>query len=411
MICALIALNMHFFDNESPWRTYQAFRTSLQARKHYTEYNIPSSTPPNQVRTPTSWLKLQDQLTGKELIQILKPGGHRLIAKVYDPLFIVLKGSNRLKARRKFSDFINFLDIDALKDHLLPFILTVIVAAAGVTLLMNHLLLRELPDEMDTLETVEGPLLTTQTLYEGHSLDVVMVAASPKGIVASVGLDRRIVVWNLRGKWGPTKDIISPACSEHLLWPVMALALDNLGQWLAIAPRTGRISLWQIKESTFYRSFSLELHGQTPNAFFFAPRQEDAACGGPRLIVVRQNGWLSEVCILTGQMYHHKICDGIVVSSSHGVSTHKMSLRIVTACQMGKIFVTYRPQGDWATEQLNPSPIPATMNPNAVINPEPCTIIPLPVLGMVVSSRECNVDLVDLLSGMWAYAPFTRKSR
>ncbi|KAF8474745.1 sterol-sensing domain of SREBP cleavage-activation-domain-containing protein [Kalaharituber pfeilii] len=394
MICVLIALNMHFFDNESPWRTFQTLLENFPPRGSPEAYALPTNMPLNQARTPTSWLSLQDQLTGRELIQNLKPGGHRLIAKVYEPLFVVLKGSNRVRARKIFSDFINFKDLDALKDHSLPFILTVVASAAGVTLLMNHLLLKELPDELYGFEGEEGPLLTTQTLYEGHSLDVVMIVASPKGIVASVGLDRRIVVWNLRGKWGPTKDIISPACSEHLLWPIMGLAMDNLGQWLAIAPRSGRISFWQVKESSFYKSVALGLRGQTPSALFFAPRHEDNACGGPRLIVVRQDGWLYEVYILTGQIYHHKICDGIIVSSSHGVSTYKMSLRIVTACQQGKLFVTYRPHGEWFTEELyNPSII------GGELLSEPCTIIPLPVLGMVVSSRACNVDLVDLLSG------------
>lgn len=389
---------MHFFDNETPWRTFQAFRESLQVRKQADA--SPANMPLNQARTPTSWLKLQDQPTGKELIQIWKPGGHRLIAKVYDPLFIVLKGSDRVRAKKSFSDFINFLDIDALKDHSMPFILTIVVSAAGVTLLMNHLLLKEPPDDLGGLETAEGPLLTTQTLYEGHSLDIVMLAASPKGILVSVGLDRRIVVWNLRGKWGPAKDVISPACSEHMLWPVMALALDNLGQWLAIAPRAGRISLWQVEESNFHRSFSLELQGQNPSAFFFAPRQEDQACGGPRLIVVRQDGWLFEVCVSTGLMLHHRICPGIIVSSSHGVSTHKMSLRIVTLCEEGQIFVTSKLQGEWCTEPLYVSKALAESFSRGVPNPEPFTILPLPVLGMVVSSRECNVELVDLLSGM-----------
>ena len=403
MICVLITLNMHFFDNESSWQTLHSLTDALRASEQMQEFSVlPTIMPLNQARTPTSWLKLQDQLTGKELIQLLKPGGHRLVAKVYDPLFVVLKGSDRLKTQERFADFVNFLDIDALKDHTLPFILTVIVAAAGVTLLMNHLLLKELPDDFDDLDAEEGPLLTTQTLYEGHSLDVVMLTACQKGIVASVGLDRRIVVWNLLGKWGPTKDIITPACSEHLLWPVMVLALDNLGQWLAIAPRTGKLSLWQISEGSFYRSISLELHAQTPSAFFFAPQREDSEDEHPEphLIVVRQNGWLSEVCIVTGRMYHHRICDGIVVSSSHGVSTHGMSWRIVTACQHGKIFVTSRSQGEWVTEQLFVSQEIERSTRTGHPAPEPCTILPLPVLGMVVSSRECNVDLVDLLSGI-----------
>lgn len=400
MICVLIALNAHFFDNETPWRTFQAFCESIQIRKQAADIGAsPANMPLNQARTPTSWLELQDQSTGKELIQIWKPGGHRLIAKVYDPLFIVLKDSDRIRAKKCFSDFINFLDLDALKDHSLPFILTIVVAAAGVTLLMNHLLLKELPDVLEGLEATEGPLLTTQTLYEGHSLDIVMLAASPKGIVVSVGLDRRIVVWNLRGKWGPAKDIISPACSEHVLWPVMALAVDNLGQWVAIAPRAGRISLWQIEESSFHCSVSLELQGQNPSAFFFAPRQEDQACGGARLIVVRQDGWLFEVCVSAGHILHYRICPSII-SSSHVVSTHKMSLRIVTLCEEGQIFVTYKLQGEWRTELLYVSEALAESFSRGNPDLEPFTILPLPVLGMVVSSMECNVELVDLLSGM-----------
>ena len=408
-MCALLALNVHFFDSESPWRTAQALLKSIQVPVSMNEGAslLPSSMPLNQARTPASWLKLQDQLTGKELIQNIKPGAHSLIAMVYDPMFIVLKGSSRQKMNG-LSDFLKFLDIDSLKDHFLPFVLTVVIAAAGVTLLMNHLLLKEQTDELDEVKSSEGPLLTTQTLYEGHSLDVVMVAASPKGVVASVGLDRRIVIWNLRGKWGPTKDIITPACSEHLLWPVMALSLDGLGEWLAIAPRTGTLSFWQVKESSFYRSVSLELHGQTPCAFFFAPRHEDNDCGGPRLIVVRQNGWLSEVFVHTGQMFHHRIWEGIVVSSSHGVSTHRMSLRIVTASQQGEIFVTSRYQGIWSTEKLTVShPWASHAPPTPVAAGEACAILPLPVLGMIVSSRSCNVELVDLVSGNRLSSPFS----
>lgn len=404
MICFLVALNMHFLENQSPLRTvlslFQVVSTGLI--NGYTE-NVPQSVAPtmpiNVARSPTSWLKIQDQLTGKELIRIVKPGAYRMVAKAYNPTFFVLRGSNRSRVPSMLPNLANVIDLNTITDHLQGFVLFVVMVIAGVTLLMNYLLMKYISEDISDVAENDGPLLTCQTLYEGHSLDVVMLTASARGVLVSVGLDRRIVVWKLKPKWQvPSKDIIRPTCAEHCLWPVMAITLDERGEWLAIAPRVGNVSFWHVGEATFKGSINVDFGGHQPSAFFFEPGKHVDPEKGPYLIILRQNGWLSEICIKNGQDIRHRICTGVVVSSSHGVFTPRLPLRIVTACQKGRIFVTSKSAGFWHSQQLNMFEQPM-IPPMLEAGGEASTILPMSALGMIVISRSCNVDLVDLLSG------------
>lgn len=390
---------MHFLENQSPLRTVVSLYEMVISGGGSGLMDSPDpspapSMPINVARTPTSWLKRQDQLTGKELIGIVKPGAYRMVAKAYDPLFFVLRGSTRSKIPSLLPNLVSGFGFDTLKEYFQGFALTIIVVVAGVTLLMNHLLMKDITADMSEAPENEGPLLTCHTLYEGHSLDVVILTASPSGVVVSVGLDRRIVVWKLKTVWQqPSKDIIRPTCPQHSLWPIIAIALDERGEWLAIAPKKGRVSIWSVKEAAFKRSVTVGLGEHQPSAFFFEPQGHD---DGPRLIVLRHDGWLSEICVATGNTIHHRVCTGVIVSSSHGVFTLRLPLRIVTACQRGRIFVTSKMHGEWTSGQLNlfEPAISPILDPS-----ESCTILPLSALGMIVTSRSCNVDLVDLLSG------------
>lgn len=405
MICFLVGLNMHFLENQSPLRTCLSLieMVSNGLTSGYSENTraAASAMPINVARSPTSWLKIQDQLTGKELIRIVKPGGYRMVAKAFDPTFFVLRGSNRSKIPGMLPNLANVIDFNKIVEHFQGFILTIIIVIAGVTLLMNHLLMKyTAEDGMGDVTENNGPLLTCQTLYEGHSLDVVMLATSVRGIVVSVGLDRRIVVWKLKNRWQvPSKDIIRPTCPENILWPVIAIALDEKGEWLAIAPRVGKISFWHLGEATFKGSVAVDLAGHQPSAFFFEPGKHDPG-QGPYLIVLRHNGLLFEICIRTGRAMHHRICTGVVVSSSHGVCTPRLPLRIVTACERGRIFVTSKLAGNWHTEQLNMFDQPM-VPPMLEAGGEASTVLLLSALGMIVVSRSCSVDLVDLLSGTY----------
>lgn len=400
MICFLVGLNMHFLENQSPLRTcFSLLEMITNGLSPKNTHSPTAAMPINVARSPTSWLKLQDQLTGKELIRIVKPGAYRMVAKAFDPTFFVLRGSNRSKIPSMLPNLANVIDLNTIIDHLQGFVLAIVVVIAGVTMLTNYLLTKYISEDMnDDVTEKNGPLLTCETLYEGHSLDVVMLTTSVKGVVVSVGLDRRIVVWKLKTRWQtPSKDIIRPTCPEHILWPVMAITLDEKGEWLAIAPRVGRISFWHVGEATFKGSIDVDLAGHQPSAFFFQPGRYGDLDQGPCLIVLRQNGWLSEICIRTRQAMHHRICTGVVVSSSHGACTPRLPLRIVTACQKGRIFVTSKLAGDWHTEQLNMFDQP--MIPMIEAGGEASTVLLLSALGMIVVSRSCSVDLIDLLSG------------
>ncbi|KAF8252243.1 hypothetical protein K440DRAFT_651426 [Wilcoxina mikolae CBS 423.85] len=405
MICFAIALNMHFLDNQHPIVTLMMLVGMLRNPNRF-HRSLEHEMPLNVARTPLAWLSKQDECTGMELIRAAKHMGAvklnavRIVAKAYQPLFFELVGSDRAETPGKMPNIISTIDIDVLKDHMQFFLFTVVVVAAGITISMNYLLRRhDLPEDRAGSPGSGGPFLKCQTLVGGHSLDVVMLASSPRGILVSVGLDRRIVVWKLKSNHQPClKDIIRPTCAEHILWPVLAIALDEKGEWLAIAPKSGKVSFYQLEKSSLYRSLEIDMQGHQPSAFFFAPRNfNDDQHHGPRLLVLRNDGWLFEVYVKTKETVRHQICEGVVLSSSHGVFTPRLPLRIVTACQRGRIFVTAKSQGEWKTQQLDlmsPPYISPIMEPG-----EPCAILPLSSLGMVISSRSCNVELVDILSG------------
>lgn len=398
---------MHFLDNQHPLVTIGILGRMI--RNPHTIGSTPLTQSPemplNIARSPTSWMRLQDQLTGMELIRAVKPGAVRIIARAYNPIFFVMAGSDRVHTAGKIPH-INAMELDIIKDHLQAFILSVIFVVAAVTLLMNSMLLRGIPmDDVTDSRKGEGPLLTTQTLIEGHSLDVAMMTSAPCGLLVTVGFDRRIVVWKLGGTQQPwTKQVIRPACTEHVLWPVLAVAVDDKGKWLAVATKSGRVSFFKLEDGSCTRTVQLDLHERTPNTFFFSPRPDEHH--GPQLITLAYNGDLFETYVKSGETIPHQINgkEKIVVSSSHGVVIPRLSLRIVTACQRGRIFVTSKSQGgEWYTEKLSLTAPPLT---SPLMEPgEPCTILPLSALGMVVSSRSCNVELVDLLTGTSSYSP------
>jgi hypothetical protein len=399
MICFAVALNMHFLDNQHPLKTFEILGNKIRNPARFAQDSLSHDMPLNVARSPSTWLSRQDEFTGMELIQATKPGAVRIIAKAYNPLFFVLAGSDRARIPGKMPNIISSIDIDVLQDHLQAFFLTVVVVIAGVTLLMNYLLLSDIPEDLNELSKDEGPLLKSYTLVEGHSLDVAMLASALKGILVSIGLDRRVVMWKLKNNCQPlTKEYLRPLCAEQVLWPIRAVALDENGEWLAIAPRSGKISFYRLDQSpNLFRSLHVDVQDHQPSAFFFAPRNLNERHYEPRLIVVRSDGWLYEVYIRSTEIVRHSICGGVEISSSHGIITPRLPLRIVTACQRGRIFVTAKSAGEWYTEQLDLMAPPST---SPVMEPgEPCGILPLSALGMVISSRSCNVELVDLLSG------------
>merc|ERR1711981_673841 len=86
---------MHFYESgNSLWSLLHSVRPMFAS---HPGNNAPFIAPPiNQARTPAAWLRIQDYRYAQEVLHYVKPTAHSIIARVYDPVVLVLKQSNRI---------------------------------------------------------------------------------------------------------------------------------------------------------------------------------------------------------------------------------------------------------------------------------------------------------------------------
>lgn len=242
----------------------------------------------HQARSPTSWLRLQDHETAREVISVVKPWATSYTARVYDPLVFVLKGSDRMphnKERLLLPAAYDFIH------HELPrFIVVVLVVVALVRLLMNYLLWDDIVDSKIDDEPEAEPLVSVKSLSAGHMLDITMLTASSNGCLVSVGLDRVIQVWNVRSD-SRSRVISDPENPMEDPFPVLAMAVDKAPTWLALLSRR-MVRLWNMDEQRWGPSMTVDMEEHKPIAFFFDPRPTATK---PVLIIVRRTGTMLEL--------------------------------------------------------------------------------------------------------------------
>jgi hypothetical protein len=96
MVGFVLIAQWHFFDEENV--------LGMLLRQHRTPQTAPGpgSTKGallgevHQARSPTSWLRLQDHETAREVINIIKPSAHSYVARVFEPVVFVMKDSDRM---------------------------------------------------------------------------------------------------------------------------------------------------------------------------------------------------------------------------------------------------------------------------------------------------------------------------
>jgi Sterol-sensing domain of SREBP cleavage-activation len=292
MVSFVLLAQWHFFHNEDPTRTLSRLLRLLRADN---KPQLPPvtllSVDVNQARTPTSWLRLQDHETAREVIQVVKPNSHSYIARVYDPLVLVLEGSDRTSSHGGIRPFLPAV-YDFVKHQSMVFIMSVIFIVAAVSLLMNYLLWNE--DEMaggpDEDRAEDNPLLGVKTLRKQHELDVAMIATGPEGIIVSVGLDRRILVWDLRH--GANSHIVDTHNRDVSPFPVCAIAVDSSAEWLALLSASGQVMLWNITKRYWGYFTKVETKGKSTVSFSFGLKRGDAM---PSLILVRSSALMTEM--------------------------------------------------------------------------------------------------------------------
>ncbi|KAL9083952.1 MAG: hypothetical protein Q9165_008295 [Trypethelium subeluteriae] len=183
-------LNWHFFDWESQKRAFKQVAGLIPPERSATTGHNHMSVPHSfgQTRTPAAWLRMQEYHTAKEVISVVKPDSHSFLARVYDPLMIVLAGADRTGAAAQKQNWLQRTEA-LIDDHLFAFLFVLIFSVAFVVILLRYLLYNDLPDEED-LEETEDSFLTIKDLPKSHGLDIIKLTACGRGQMASVGLDR-----------------------------------------------------------------------------------------------------------------------------------------------------------------------------------------------------------------------------
>ena len=256
----------------------------------------------HQARSPTSWLRLQDHETAREVINVIKPSAHSYVARVFEPVVLVLRGSDRVPHGRAP------LFLPAVYDfmhHELPrFVVVVLVAVALVRLFMNYLLWDEMAEAKGDDESPDAqPLLNIKSLNAGHMLDIVMMAGSSNGYLVSAGLDRNIQVWNVRS--GCRSRVTSdPRSLGRDPFPVIAMAINRGSTWLALLT-TQKVLLWNLSEKTWGPSMGVDMDGHKPPLLFFDPTRDNPL---PVVIIVRRNGTMAELDFAAGECTDYAIC-------------------------------------------------------------------------------------------------------
>ncbi|TVY84360.1 Sterol regulatory element-binding protein cleavage-activating protein [Lachnellula suecica] len=389
MIGFVLAAQWHFFENESYWHTLLRLSRFLGSEPYEPQANSSAllSIDINQARSPTSWLRMQDHETAHEVIKVIKPHANSYIARVYDPLIFLLNGSDRTPTAFGVRPFLPAA-YDFIRHQFGTFAIVVLFTVAAVSLLMNYLLWNEFPEGEEDERPDDQPLLSIKTLSRGHALDVALLSASNDGVIASVGLDRWIRVWDIRE--GAFSYVVRDPLSEINPFPVLAMTIDADSNWLALLSSQDRVLLWNIPERRWGPIKEVEIKGRKPAAFFFG--YDPSELINP-VIVVRHNGLMTELHMEAGESKSLRICRSpLVCAQPHlekPVSQYsQLPPRIVTSSKRGCIHIGSLLDEGWTSDGIE---IPEPEDDREVLS-----VLPLPALSSFLAVRNHTIDLIDI---------------
>ncbi|PHH64890.1 hypothetical protein CDD81_3747 [Ophiocordyceps australis] len=311
----------------------------------------------HQARSPMSWLRMQDHETAREVINIIKPSAYSYVARVYDPLVLVLKDADRTPHTNERAllpavyDFINH--------ELTRFAVIVIVIIAALRLLTNYLLWGE--DEQsppDVHDAEKASIMSVKSLSRGHVMDIVVMATSANGDIVTASLDSTLRAWSIRGL-GTSYLISKGNEAATSLFPVGTLAIDDTSTWVAIQTRPkgqtlGKVTLWNLRDRVWGPSVHSDSCKERPTAFFFDP---SASCAEPRAIIVNQDGTLTEVSAGTPNergplaVFPRELKCARVVAIKEDDEFASQSV-IMAVSKQGAVHMATRSHGHWKPRRL-----------------------------------------------------------
>ncbi|RFU73449.1 hypothetical protein TARUN_8786 [Trichoderma arundinaceum] len=248
----------------------------------------------HQARSPTSWLRLQDHDAAGEIIRIIKPSAYSYIARVYEPLVFVKKGSDRVPLMKEPK--LLPAAYDFIHHQLIRFVVIDIAVILVLRLLTGYLLLGDETKTEEQYDSNDQPSLCVKTLSGGHTLDIAMLAYSPRGYAISVGLDRLIRLWDLnsQNKHFTISDLEKDI---RIKFPVLAVAIDEDSDWLAILS-SDAVTFWNISTHMRGPIVAVETYNQKPESFFLEP---NASSEIPTAVIVWKNGTAVDVEPTSGE--------------------------------------------------------------------------------------------------------------
>lgn len=341
-----------------------------------------------QARRTSSWLELQDQETARDLIDIINPGVHTLLVRVYDPVILTRKGADRLHTSEiwpRQGNWNNRFSTVSLIS------LPLIVVALG----LRYFDFGTLNPEAHLQDTMSASL-TIKCPAGGHGLDILSLTASPQGMVVSIGLDHKVRLWDLKRMSEPcVSEELPLTCNNETVWPVLAVAVNGVDKLVAILTVSGTLCVWDVEHHRFTSTLSLKtLVNRRPCSFFFARRAIQQPHSAIALLMVASDGALTEILLEKQALVQHKICSG-PVTSSEPVLSSRLPLRIVSIVAEGHTFVTSKHGNTWTTENVEFRSHPSKLI--GIIN----GFWPLPSLGLMgiaLGVQSDEVFLVDLQS-------------
>ncbi|KAI9655404.1 MAG: hypothetical protein M1821_005552 [Bathelium mastoideum] len=387
-------LNWHFFDWESQTRTLKQMVGLVPRETHAATADAQMALPQyvGQTRTPAAWLRMQEYHTAKEVISVIRPNSYNLLARVYDPLMIVLSGADRSEAAAEKHTWLHKAH-ELVDEHVFTFIAVLLISVGFVVVLLRCMLYNELP-EVENLEDVEDSFLTVKDLPKSHRLDIIKLAACGRGQMASVGLDRSTCIWSFDSHTLSFSHYALPNPeTSPFLWPIITSAVDDTGTYFALYCLDGVIAVWSIAQHRFIGFSQLGLKEQ-PCHFSFKLLRADTP-SSLRLLVVTTDGLLTELDFQIRHQQTVRLCDTFLTSVAVFDSAKKTPLRLVAISKSGCMHVAYRPQSDWIVESICPfgsdmSQLTGQMRVRSIVS--------APAINILAAKRSCQVSLLNLES-------------
>ncbi|KAF2842452.1 hypothetical protein M501DRAFT_998747 [Patellaria atrata CBS 101060] len=351
LICFVIVLNYHFWEGEKLRSLLRLLRPGWRrGNKHVLDEIVPSLPPINQARSPGEWLRMQEYDTGKEVISFIKPKGFGFVARVYEPLTIVLKDADRAAAPH-MSGSVLHKTFSLMTDHIFSFVLILVSCIAVTTLLMHYLLWDEIPND-ESMSTIAEPTLTIETLPISHKLDIADITGNGKGHLLTISTDRSMSGWYLDSWTGRyTHHFIKSDSGSKPVWPVIASTIDEDSCRLAVCSDTGLIGIWSLERARFIQYHNVALKDIEPLLFTMASFK----AGDPNtlhLLIVTLDGWMIDIDLTTQRIQHHCIYSGSLISSKLSGTT-EFSVVVLTLAQHGDMHITKAALGGrWHTSPL-----------------------------------------------------------